>query len=199
MMTKAELNSELIATVAGNITVFNYGGETREYLSSSIEYLAVGVGIPANFCIDVPGEARAGYAICRTKELTAWEYIPDHRGKTAYSIHSGEAIVVSDLGDYPADTTLLPPGTPYDIWNGTAWVTDADKKHSAEVDAAERRKAALTEDAKATISLWQTELQLGVISNEDKASLINWLAYIRELQALNTDAAPDISWPVPPA
>ncbi|HBS1582938.1 TPA: tail fiber assembly protein, partial [Klebsiella pneumoniae] len=102
-MTKAELNSELIATVAGNITVFNYGGETREYLSSSIEYLAVGVGIPANSCIDVPGEARAGYAICRTKELTAWEYIPDHRGKTAYSIHSGEAIVVSDLGDYPAD------------------------------------------------------------------------------------------------
>jgi hypothetical protein len=31
-MAKAKLNSELIATVAGDITVFNYDGETREYL-----------------------------------------------------------------------------------------------------------------------------------------------------------------------
>ena len=34
-MTQAKLNSELIATVAGDIAVFNYDGETREYLSSS--------------------------------------------------------------------------------------------------------------------------------------------------------------------
>ncbi|EJA5049470.1 tail fiber assembly protein, partial [Salmonella enterica] len=34
-MMKAELNSELIATVAGNITVYNYDGETREYLDST--------------------------------------------------------------------------------------------------------------------------------------------------------------------
>ena len=36
-MTQAKLNSEFIATVAGDITVFNYDGETREYLSSSVE------------------------------------------------------------------------------------------------------------------------------------------------------------------
>ncbi|EMA3598805.1 tail fiber assembly protein, partial [Salmonella enterica] len=55
-MTHAELNNDQIATVAGNVTVYNYDGETREYLSSSVEYLAVGVGIPANSCIDEPGE-----------------------------------------------------------------------------------------------------------------------------------------------
>ncbi len=199
MMAKTELDNNFIATADGDVTVYNYTSETREYLSSSIEYLAIGVGIPANSCIDVPGEARAGYAICRTQDLTAWEYIPDHRGKTVYSIHSGAAIVVSGLGDYPEDSTQLAPGTPYDIWNGTAWMTDNDKKHAADVEAAEQRKAALTEDARATISLWQTELQLGVIGDKDKASLINWLTYIRELQALDTNVAPDISWPVPPA
>ena len=31
-MAQAELNSELIATVAGNITVYNYDGDTREFL-----------------------------------------------------------------------------------------------------------------------------------------------------------------------
>ena len=55
-MAKAELNQDMIATVAGEITVFNYDGETREYLSSSVEYLPVGVGIPAKSCIDSPGE-----------------------------------------------------------------------------------------------------------------------------------------------
>ena len=81
-MSKAELNKELIATVAGNITVFNYDGDTREYLSSSIEYLAAGVGIPANSCIDAPGESKIGFAICRTADRSSWEYITDHRGQT---------------------------------------------------------------------------------------------------------------------
>lgn len=44
-MTQAKLNSEFIATVAGDITVYNYDNTTREYISSSTEYLAVGVGI----------------------------------------------------------------------------------------------------------------------------------------------------------
>lgn len=43
-MDNAVLNGELIATKAGNITVYNYDGETREYISASTEYLAVGVG-----------------------------------------------------------------------------------------------------------------------------------------------------------
>ncbi|ELR4845795.1 tail fiber assembly protein, partial [Escherichia coli] len=50
-MNNAELNSELIATAAGNITVYNYDCETREYISTSTEYLAVGVGIPACSCL----------------------------------------------------------------------------------------------------------------------------------------------------
>ncbi len=51
-MHKAILNSDLIATKAGDVTVYNYDGETREYISTSNEYLAVGVGIPACSCLD---------------------------------------------------------------------------------------------------------------------------------------------------
>lgn len=54
------------------------------------------------------------------------------------------------------------------------------------------------EDAMSKISVWQTELQLGIISDNDKASLINWLLYIKELQAVDTSSAPDIEWPLPP-
>ncbi|HAV8470759.1 TPA: tail fiber assembly protein, partial [Escherichia coli] len=45
---------------------------------------------------------------------------------------------------------------------------------------------------------WQTELQLGIISDDDKASLINWLSYIKDIQAVDTSSAPDINWPESP-
>jgi len=90
-MNKAVLNIELIATKAGNITVYNYDGETREYISTSNEYIAVGVGIPASSCLDAPGSYKAGYAICRSADFNSWEYVPDHRGETVYSTETGES------------------------------------------------------------------------------------------------------------
>ncbi|HAX3035646.1 TPA: tail fiber assembly protein, partial [Escherichia albertii] len=65
-MNNAILNNELIAVQEGNIIVYNYNSETREYISASTEFLAVGVGIPAYSCLDAPGTHKAGYAICRS-------------------------------------------------------------------------------------------------------------------------------------
>jgi hypothetical protein len=197
-MTDAILNNEKIATSAGDITVYNYDGVTREYLSSMVEYLAVGVGIPANSCTDAPGESKDDFAICRTADLTAWEYVADHRGETVYSTETGEAVAITVPGDYPEGTTTQAPVTEYDTWNGSEWVTDTEAQHTAEVAAAEQQKAALLVEAQATISLWQTELQLGIISDDDKASLIAWMNYIKAVQAVDPSAAPDINWPEKP-
>ncbi len=57
-MNSAILNNELIAVQAGNIIVYNYDSETKEYISASTEYLAVGVGIPAYSCLDAPAYIR---------------------------------------------------------------------------------------------------------------------------------------------
>ena len=51
-MGGAVLNDALIAVKAGDITVYNYDNGTQEYISTSTEYLAVGVGIPACSCLD---------------------------------------------------------------------------------------------------------------------------------------------------
>ncbi|ELI5986344.1 tail fiber assembly protein, partial [Escherichia coli] len=71
---KITLDENGFATEAGFITVYNYNGETREYISTSTEYLAVGVGIPAYSCLDAPGTYKAGYTICRSADLKSWEY-----------------------------------------------------------------------------------------------------------------------------
>lgn len=88
-MDSAILNNNLIAIQAGSIIVHNYDSETLEYISASTEYLAVGVGIPANSCLDAPGTHKAGYAICRSADLNSWEYVPDHRGEIVYSTETG--------------------------------------------------------------------------------------------------------------
>ncbi|HAW0942286.1 TPA: tail fiber assembly protein [Escherichia coli] len=197
-MAKATLNKNGIATKDGDMTVYNYDGETREYLTSSVEYLAVGVGIPANSCTDAPVDAKEGFAVCRTASLDGWDYVIDHRSETVYDTETGQPVEITGLGDYPDNVTTIEPLTPYDRWNGSKWVTDADAQKRGQVLEAEQQKSALLAEAQSTISLWQTELQLGIISDDDKASLIAWMKYIQALNAVDTSTAPDIEWPVKP-
>lgn len=85
--------------------------------------------------------------------------------------------------------------------NGYPVAVEAPKKELSreeEIALAESYKSQLLAEAQATISLWQTELQLGVISDEDKASLITWVNYIKAVQAVDTSKAPDITWPKKP-
>ena len=194
-MAKATLNKNGIATKAGDITAYNYDGDTREYLTSSVEFLAVGVGVPANSCTDAPGDEKEGFAVCRTADNSGWEYITDHRGEVVFDTQTGQRIDILELGDYPDGVTTLAPSSPYDKWNGSEWVHDEDAQQSAEVSAAEQEKTERLATAKGVISLWQTELQLGIISDKDKASLIAWMKYIQIVQDVDTTLAPDIKWP----
>jgi hypothetical protein len=197
-MTKATLNKNGIATKAGDITVYNFDGETREFTSSAVEFLAVGVGIPAHSCIDTPVDAKDGFAVCRTASLDGWEYIEDHRGETVYDTETGQTVAISAPGEYADTVTTIAPSTPYDHWSGDEWVTDESAQRQGLILEADQQKAALLSEAKNTISLWQTELQLGIISDEDKARLIAWLNYIKALKAVDTSTAPVIDWPIKP-
>ncbi|MBB2417497.1 MULTISPECIES: tail fiber assembly protein [unclassified Escherichia] len=196
-MDNAVLNSELIATKAGNITVYNYDGETREYISTSTEYLAVGVGIPAYSCLDAPGTYKAGYAICRSVDLNSWEYMPDHRGEIIYSTETGEAKEITVPGNYPENTTTIAPLTLYDKWDGEKWVTDTEAQHNAAVEAAEAQRQSLIDAAMASISLIQLKLQAGRKLTQAETTRLNAvLDYIDAVTATDTSTAPEVIWPV---
>ncbi|EDO3005540.1 tail fiber assembly protein [Escherichia coli] len=197
-MTQAVLNNEFIATVAGDVTVFNYDGETREYLSSSVEYLAVGVGIPANSCVEAPGESKTGFAICRTADLSSWEYITDHRGQTVYSTETMQQVEVTALGDYPEGATPNAPASPYDKWDGEKWVMDSAAKHEGDIADAEQYRQALLDQVDKLTSDWRVELMLGDISEGNKNKLSSWMAYKTAVKAVDISTAPDINWPAQP-
>ncbi|WP_127960155.1 tail fiber assembly protein [Serratia microhaemolytica] len=195
---RTQLDNNGLATVAGWLTVYNIEPQQREYLAPSEEYLEQGVGLPAYSYLDAPPQPEAGQAIVRTADNSGWQSVADHRGETVYHTANGEALTITALGDYPPDTTLLAPATPFDQWQDGQWVTSLEQQHAAQLAAAKQQQSELLATARATISLWQSEMQLNIISEEDKTRLIAWLGYIKALQGLSLANAPEINWPTVP-
>ncbi|HCO6928264.1 TPA: tail fiber assembly protein [Escherichia coli] len=190
------LDENGFATEDGYITVYNYDGVTREYIGLAVEYLPVGVGVPGNSCVDAPISKKDGFAVCRTADLTGWEYVADHRGEIIYSTETGESKEITAPGDYPENTTTIAPLTPYDEWDGEKWVTDTVAQHSAAVGAAEAQRQSLIDTAMASISLIQLKLQAGRnLTQAETARLNAALDYIDAVTATDTSAAPDVIWP----
>lgn len=185
-----------LAAEPGEIRCFYYDAATSEYMGWSDEYINIGVSMPGCSTDIDPGDSVEGNVLIFTDGV--WKQEEDHRGDIVYSTENGEASTVDYIGLIKDGYTSVAPSTPYDKWNGKKWVTDANAQHAANVEAADQHKVALLADAQETISLWQTELQLSIISEEDKASLTDWVNYIKEVKAVDTSTATDITWPTPP-
>lgn len=185
-----------LATEAGDIRCFYYDPFTFEYTGWSDEHINEGVSMPGNSTNIDPGDEVFGQVAIFGNG--GWTMNEDHRGETVYSTMDGIASIINYIGPVRDGYTSIAPSGPYDKWDGEKWVTDRDAQHAADVEAADLQKARLLAEAQETISFWQTELQLGIISDEDKASLIAWVNYIKAVQAVDTSKAPDIEWPKKP-
>lgn len=125
-MAKVTLDKNGLAKSAGTLTIYNFDAVSGEFTGSSDEFLAQGVGLPANACITAPPATEAGrVALYRDGR---WLDVADHRGKTVYSITDSAAVLINVPGEYPADTTPLKPATTWDKWDGEKWVTDRRKR-----------------------------------------------------------------------
>ncbi|QYD25864.1 tail fiber assembly protein [Enterobacter asburiae] len=185
-----------LATEPGYIRCYYYAAVTSEYMGWSDEYINIGVSMPG-YSTDIdPGDEVAGKVA--VFQSGGWVLNEDHRGETVYSTADATPSTVDYIGPVKDGYTSVAPTGPYQKWDGKKWVADTDAQHAADVKAADKQQAALLVEAQESISFWQTELQLGIISEEDKASLIAWINYIKALQALDTSKAPDINWPLKP-
>ncbi|MDX7989469.1 tail fiber assembly protein [Xenorhabdus sp. 12] len=197
-MNNAVLGKNNIATLAGNVTVYNYAEGTGEYLSNTVEYLAVGVGIPAHSCTDKPPTAIAGMAICRTGDNLAWEHVPDHRGKTAYHTGTRQALTIGYIGELEPEHVLLAPKTQFDQWDGVQWITDIAAQQEYEIQQAEFQKRQLLDTAREEIDICQDAVDLDIATGSEKAALIDWRKYRVLLNRVDCSTAPDITWPEQP-
>ncbi|WNK39173.1 tail fiber assembly protein [Pantoea agglomerans] len=195
-MAKVTLDKNGLAKSAGTLRVYNFDAISGEFTSSNDEYLAQGIGLPANACTTAPPVIDTGYAAFYLNGN--WQTIADHRGETVYSVTDGAAVVINVPGDYPADTTPLKPATAWDKWDGEKWVTDRAEEKAASNREARERQAALIGEANSITQAWQTQLLLGIITESDKASLTAWMKYIQTVQDKDLSGAPYIDWPEKP-
>ncbi|AIU74081.1 hypothetical protein AT03_17890 [Hafnia alvei FB1] len=182
----------------GNIRVFYFLPDTQEYTGWSDEYINLGVSMPDNSTQIDPGEDAIGEASIFTG--SKWKRVPDHRGETVFSTTNGEVVTITELGDYPKDTTPLKPSTSYDVWNGSSWTTDKDAMHAAEVAVMQAEKQARIDQANEYMNSkqWPGKAALGRLKEDDLAQYNLWLDYLDALEAIDISTAPDITWPEKP-
>lgn len=79
------------------------------------------------------------------------------------------------------------------------WVDVPPPTPTQYVQVADAQKVSLLSNANSITDDWRTELALGIISDEDKASLISWMQYIKVVRSVDTSTAPNIAWPKKPS
>ncbi|EFZ7274876.1 tail fiber assembly protein [Shigella sonnei] len=84
-----------------------------------------------------------------------------------------------------------PDGNPY-------WADLPPLTQEQLIGAATEERQQRIMSAQQIIRNWETKLQLGRITDDEKRQLNLWLDYIDALNALDLSTAPDISWPSQP-
>lgn len=99
--------------------------------------------------------------------------------------------------EIPADTHVE---SGYAYANGSFVAPAAPVMTQAElVSEAEKQKSQTLQSINDISQMWQTQLALGIITDDDKATLTLWMKYAQEVDAVDTSTAPDITWPTEPA
>ncbi len=104
-------------------------------------------------------------------------------------------------GDVFNEYTSQPPSGKMRIANSDSlpsWGDVPEPTKPQLIEQAENQRDALLTEANNVTADWRTELVLGIISEEDKASLTAWMQYIKAVKAIDTSKAPDITWPAKP-
>ncbi|MED0554517.1 tail fiber assembly protein, partial [Escherichia coli] len=111
------------------------------------------------------------------------------------------------VGASVAEIETLPDGVDIDgnwIFDGESIVRRILSPEEWQSKAESQRNALLSE-AKESISIWQSELLLGTISDEDRGRLAAWIEYIKELQqmtfisVMDEDCYNALVWPESPS
>lgn len=79
-----------------------------------------------------------------------------------------------------------------------AWGELPPLTHEQLVEVAEMQRNILLAQGNEVTADWRTELALGIISDEDRASLTVWMQYIKQVKAVDSSALP-VCWPIQPA
>ncbi|WP_025119775.1 MULTISPECIES: tail fiber assembly protein [unclassified Serratia (in: enterobacteria)] len=158
-------------------------------------------------------ELGAMVAYLRDEDGNDWyeqqrDFLPDTT-KIAYDADGTVWAVTCDVSMlWPVNLSVVEvsqKNTPAGLSDAGGWMFNGKKiipriytqaEHEAQAQA---QKEKLMTEASAKTQAWQTQLALGMITEGDKKSLIEWMEYVQKVQAIDVGLAPDIVFPDQPA
>ena len=119
--------------------------------------------LPPDNALRIEPEERTGFWPCEADGK--WQYLPDHRGKTAYQTSDGAAVVIEKVGELPDGLTFTPRENEYQTWDAKAktWVLTkaADSQLLAEaIDNGTKAINDLVDEAYRHVTRFGPEYQL---------------------------------------
>lgn len=129
-----------------------------------------------------------------------WFWNPVDNNEALPGIHDLNGCVDIEDDNHPFKTQQTPEGK---VWasddQGLPQLIDIPAPTQEELIAeADAEKTSRIAEANNVTQMWQTQLMLGIITPEDKASLTEWMQYVQVVQEIDTSTAPDINWPDKP-
>lgn len=194
-VTAAVLDKHQLASQAGWITLYHYDAESLEYASAGMEYLPLGVGLPAHSVADAPIiQPKTGMALVRDLSANQWVTVEDHRHQTVYDTETKTESLISALGPMPHNKTLIQPTHEFDQWTGAAWEIDQQALKASHITAAVQQKTALIKQVSEHINIL-----LDAIAIDNQQTDIQQLAALKyyrvALMRIDPNTAPEIDWP----
>ncbi|EOP9426377.1 tail fiber assembly protein [Citrobacter braakii] len=177
------------------ITIYNLSASTNEFIGQGDGYIPANTGLPA-FSTDIaPPSAPEGFIAVFNSDSKKWSLIEDHRGKIVYSIHTGEATTINQLGALPDDVVSIVPEGHFMKWDGKKWVHDTEAEKVAQVTQATQQKESLLAMAASKIAPLQDAVDLDIATEAEAALLLAWKKYRVLLNRVDTS---NPEWPTPP-
>ncbi|WP_202301571.1 tail fiber assembly protein [Dryocola clanedunensis] len=98
------------------------------------------------------------------------------------------------------ETDALPEGVNIygDYQFNSGKVIERSQSHAELVSEAETEKSQRLDEAATAIAPLQDAVDLGIATDEEAELLLDWKRYRVEVNRIDTNLAPDITWPVPP-
>ncbi|TKU30313.1 tail fiber assembly protein [Citrobacter sp. wls718] len=181
------------------ITIYNLSSSTNEFIGKGDGYIPANTGLPAYSTDIAPPSASDGFVAVFNFESGKWTVVEDHRGKTVYDIHTGNATTIGQLGNLPDGVVTFAPEGQFVKWDGKKWVHDTEAEKTAMITLLTQQKDSLLTFATSKIGPLQDAVDLGIATDAETALLLAWKKYRVLINRIKPDDASDISWPEQPA
>lgn len=156
------------------ITLYNLSSSTNEFIGQGDGFIPANTGLPAYSTDIEPPLAKDGFVAVFDFESEKWSLVEDHRGKTVYDIHTGEAITINQLGKLPDDVVSVAPEGHFVKWDGKKWVHDTEAEKMAQITQATQQKESLIALAASKIAPLQDAVDLDIATEAEAALLLAW-------------------------